>query len=121
MNRTAWIATTLVALFFAAPAAADKLDDLGLDRTGRPIETATANRANPIMVLQEGRLVAVDRPEIAEVRSIEARTRRIKKLVVLACVLFVIAAGIVAFHLYVMNLEVFWARATRFLAKRFTF
>jgi uncharacterized protein involved in exopolysaccharide biosynthesis len=51
----------------------------------------------------------------------EVRRRRIKQFVVLACVLAAIAAGIVAFHLYVMNLEVFWARATRFLAKRFTF
>jgi len=51
----------------------------------------------------------------------EVRRRRVKKLVVLACVLAAIAAGIVAFHLYVMNLEVFWARATRFVAKRFTF
>jgi len=30
-----------------------------------------------------------------------------------------VACGIFLFHVYVMDLNVFWARATRFLAKRF--
>lgn len=51
----------------------------------------------------------------------EIRSRRVKKIIVFSLLLLVIACGILAFHLYVMNLEVFWARATRFLAKRFIF
>jgi len=51
----------------------------------------------------------------------ELRRRRIKKIVIFGCIVAAIAIGIIAFHLYVMNLEVFWARATRFLARRFTF
>ena len=51
----------------------------------------------------------------------EVQRQRIKRIVFLTCILLVIVIGVVAFHLYVMNLEVFWARATRFLAKRFIF
>ncbi|MFW6147904.1 MAG: hypothetical protein ACOC6B_05885 [Thermodesulfobacteriota bacterium] len=48
----------------------------------------------------------------------ETRRRRIKHIVIAGCIVAAIAAGIAAFHLYVMNLEAFWARATRFLSKR---
>ena len=51
----------------------------------------------------------------------ELRRRRIKKIVIFGCIVVAIVLGVIAFHLYVMNLEVFWARATRFLARRFAF
>jgi uncharacterized protein involved in exopolysaccharide biosynthesis len=49
----------------------------------------------------------------------EIRRRRFKIAATLVGVLLVVGCGVIAFHLYVMNLEVFWARATRFLANRF--
>jgi len=49
----------------------------------------------------------------------EQRTRRIKRLVIATVCVIAVACGIALFHVYVMDLNVFWARATRFLAKRF--
>jgi uncharacterized protein involved in exopolysaccharide biosynthesis len=48
----------------------------------------------------------------------EIKRGRLKKIAVCSVVLLVVACGLLAFHLYVMDLEVFWARATRFVAKR---
>ena len=49
----------------------------------------------------------------------EQRSRRIKVLVIATVCVIAVACGIALFHLYVMDLNVFWARATRFMAKRF--
>ena len=49
----------------------------------------------------------------------EQRHRRIKRLVIATVCVVAVACGIFLFHVYVMDLNVFWARATRFLAKRF--
>jgi len=49
----------------------------------------------------------------------EQRSRRIKRLFIATACVVAVACGVFLFHLYVMDLNVFWARATRFLAKRF--
>jgi uncharacterized protein involved in exopolysaccharide biosynthesis len=51
----------------------------------------------------------------------EVRRRRLKKIGISLIVLMAVACGLLAFHLYVMPLEVFWARAMRFVSKRFVF
>ncbi|NIS71275.1 MAG: hypothetical protein GTO12_20745, partial [Proteobacteria bacterium] len=49
----------------------------------------------------------------------EIRKRRFKNIAIAVFCFLLITCGILAFHLYVMNLEVFWARGMRFVAKRF--
>lgn len=51
----------------------------------------------------------------------EIRKRRLKRIATAVIIFMAIACGLLAFHLYVMPLEVFWARATRFVANRFIF
>lgn len=51
----------------------------------------------------------------------ELRNRLLKRLTITTLGVIAVACGLLVFHLYVMDLNVFWARATRFVAKRFVF
>ena len=72
------------------------------DRSVRSVTTLTKNMGLPVL----GGI-----PEIVTWR--DKKRQRIKRVVVICCVLSAIAAGIAVFHFFVMDLDVLWAKIAR--------
>jgi polysaccharide chain length determinant protein (PEP-CTERM system associated) len=72
------------------------------DRSVRSITALTKNMGLPVL----GGI-----PEIVTWR--DRKRQRIKRVVVICCVLAAIAAGIAVFHFFVMDLDVLWAKIAR--------